>query len=51
MLKAGLSYDTQTNGPWEDLQTVADMIIERVIPRLLGLLQEEPRNIKPSPLH
>lgn len=51
MLKAGLGYDTQTNGTWPELEMVAQVIIDKVIPRLLRPLQSESNQIRPSLLH
>lgn len=46
-----LGYDNTTNGPWPELQTAADHLIEAVIPRLLGALQSEGREIVPALVH
>lgn len=51
MLKAGLDYDTRTNGPWQELEMVAKIVIDKVIPRLLGPLQSGLHHIRPSLLH
>ena len=51
MLKAGLEYDTTVNGPWKELASAAEIILDKVIPRLLGVLQSERRRIVASLLH
>ena len=51
ILRAGLKYDANVNGPCEDLSNIASKVIEKVIPRLLGVLQSDRRSIRPSLIH
>lgn len=51
LLKGALCLDLETNGPWPELQRISDRVLTRVIPRLLGALQEDGRDIKPCLIH
>ena len=50
-LKDVIGYDTDTNGPWPELEAACDQMIQFVIPRLLGALQSEGRDITPALVH
>ena len=43
--------DAGVNGPWDELQEALDRTCEKVIPRLLGALQENGRKLKPCLIH
>ena len=51
LLASALHLDLETNGSWPELEKVSDRILTRVIPRLLGVLQEDGREIKPCLIH
>jgi protein-ribulosamine 3-kinase len=51
MLRGVLKFDTDTNGHWAELDDVFDRTISHVIPRLLGVLQSEGRELRPSLIH
>ena len=44
-------YDEQANGPWRELEAALNQLIDNVIPRLLGALQSEGREIVPALVH
>ena len=46
-----LSEDLRINGPWPELAQVGATTISRVIPRLIGALEREGRNVKPCLIH
>ena len=49
---AGVSkLDVQANGPWKQLDDGINVTLEKVVPRLLGPLQEDGRSIKPYLIH
>ncbi|KAG8169541.1 hypothetical protein KVR01_000286 [Diaporthe batatas] len=50
-LKDVIKYDNDTNGPWIEYDAVCKQLIDAVIPRLLGALQSEGRNIRPALIH
>lgn len=50
-LKDVIKYDNDTNGPWPEYDVVCKQLIDAVIPRLLGALQTEGREIKPALIH
>lgn len=41
----------ERNGEWPEFQTVCDLVLEKVVPRLLEPLQSEGRSIKPCLAH
>ena len=43
--------DTEVNGPWSELQEALIQTSERVIPRLLGVLEAGGRKVKPCLIH
>ena len=43
--------DLKTNGPWPELERATEQVAIAVIPRLLGSLQTEGRQIKPCIIH
>lgn len=43
--------DLETNGPWPELERATHQVAWKVIPRLLGALQAEGRQIKPCIIH
>ena len=51
MLADALRLDNETNEHWPELDSVAERTLLRVIPRLLGALQTEGREIKPCLIH
>ncbi|KAH7309169.1 Fructosamine kinase-domain-containing protein [Stachybotrys elegans] len=46
-----IRYDNETNGPWPELAAACQQLVDVVIPRLLGVLQSEGRQITPSLIH
>lgn len=50
-LKDVIQYDNETNGHWAELDAACTQLIDVVIPRLLGILQSDGRQIKPSLIH
>lgn len=51
LLKDLIKLDDQVNSPWPEYDAACKQLIEGVIPRLLGALQSEGRNILPSMCH
>ena len=51
LLGDALRLDLQTNGPWPDLERISERTLTKVVPRLLGALQENGREIKPCLIH
>ena len=51
LLKDVVEYDRKTNGTWSELDAALKQLIGVVIPRLLGALQSDGRDIKPSLIH
>ncbi|KAK8035553.1 hypothetical protein PG993_010548 [Apiospora rasikravindrae] len=43
--------DLETNGPWPEMELATKQVAEVVIPRLLGMLQENGRELKPCIIH
>ncbi|ROW06754.1 hypothetical protein VMCG_04188 [Cytospora schulzeri] len=50
-LKDVIRYDNETNGPWVEYDAACKQLIEVVIPRLLGALQSDGRDITPTLIH
>ena len=50
-LKDVIKYDKETSGAWPEFETACEQLIEVVIPRLLGALQSDGRDITPSLIH
>ena len=46
-----LKLDTEVNGVWPELEAAAEQVIAGVISRLLGVLQSDGRELKPSLIH
>jgi protein-ribulosamine 3-kinase len=46
-----VKYDEESNGLWPEFRVAMDHLINNVIPRLLGALQENGREIKPALVH
>ncbi|MCJ1295788.1 hypothetical protein MMC34_007352 [Xylographa carneopallida] len=46
-----LRRDHETNGPWNDLDTMSQRLLSHVVPRLLGALQANGRVLKPCLIH
>lgn len=51
LLDGAFKLDLDTNGPWEELQTVSSRVLSHVIPRLLGILELDGRVLKPCLIH
>ncbi|KAI4212673.1 MAG: hypothetical protein LQ351_004564 [Letrouitia transgressa] len=51
LLQDALRADLEANGPWPEFEKVSERTLNKVIPRLLGVLQENGRIIKPSLIH
>jgi protein-ribulosamine 3-kinase len=43
--------DQWTNEPWPEMERASAQIADKVIPRLLGILQEDGRQIEPAIIH
>lgn len=50
-LKDVIKYDNETNGPWPEYDAACKQLIDVVIPRILGALQSDRRNIPPALIH
>ncbi len=50
-LKDVIKYDNETNGPWPEYDAACKQLIDVVIPRILGALQSDGREIIPSLIH
>ncbi|CAG8961665.1 hypothetical protein HYFRA_00006202 [Hymenoscyphus fraxineus] len=50
-LQAIIDYDNKANKPWPEYDAACKQLIEVVIPRLLGVLQTEGRQITPTLIH
>lgn len=46
-----MALELEANGPWEDLRKVENRTLSHVIPRLIGILEADGRNIKPCLIH
>jgi protein-ribulosamine 3-kinase len=46
-----IKYDNETNDPWPEYDAACEQLIKHVIPRLLGVLQSEGRQITPTLVH
>ncbi|KAK5717438.1 hypothetical protein LTR17_016125 [Elasticomyces elasticus] len=46
-----IGFDDDTNGPWPEFRIAVNHLIEAVIPRLLGALQSDGRQITPALVH
>ena len=51
LLSGVLKLDREANGMWPELEAAAGQVIAVVIPRLLGILQADGRDLKPSLIH
>ncbi|KAJ4164820.1 hypothetical protein LMH87_006478 [Akanthomyces muscarius] len=51
LLRDVIDYDNDTNGVWPELEAACNQLIDVVIPRLLGALQSDGRNITPALVH
>ncbi|KAI0014867.1 Fructosamine kinase-domain-containing protein [Xylariomycetidae sp. FL0641] len=51
LLKDLIALDNQVNGPWPEYDAACEQLFVRVIPRLLGALQSEGRQITPVLCH
>ena len=50
-IKDVIKYDNETNGPWPEYDAACKQLINVVIPRLLGALQSDGRDITPALIH
>ena len=50
-LKDVIKYDNETNGPWPEYDAACKQLIDVAIPRLLGALQSDGREIRSSLIH
>jgi fructosamine-3-kinase len=46
-----IKLDEETNGAWPEFKAVSQLLVEKVIPRLLEPLQSDGRSIKPCLIH
>ena len=51
LLHGVLKLDIEANGVWPELEAAAEQVLTSVIPRLLGNLQSDGRELKPSLIH
>ncbi|KAL9069431.1 MAG: hypothetical protein Q9157_006158, partial [Trypethelium eluteriae] len=51
LLTCVCKLDLETNGPWPEFERATAQIVTKVVPRLLGDLQTEGRQIKPCLIH
>jgi len=50
-LKDVIRFDNETNGPWPEYDAACKQLIDVAIPRLLGALQSDGREITPALIH
>ncbi|KAI4257179.1 MAG: hypothetical protein L6R42_005826 [Xanthoria sp. 1 TBL-2021] len=50
-LKDVIKYDNETNGQWLEYDAACQQLIDGVVPRLLGALQSDGREITPALIH
>ncbi|KAK1516551.1 hypothetical protein CABS01_06518 [Colletotrichum abscissum] len=50
-LKDVIKYDNEVNPPWPEYDSACEQLIQKVIPRLLGILQADGRTIIPTLIH
>lgn len=50
-LRQMVIYDRSKNGPWPEFHAICNLIVEKVVPRLLEPLQSEGRYLKPCLVH
>jgi protein-ribulosamine 3-kinase len=50
-IKALITYDNESNGIWPELEVAMKQLIDFVIPKLLGALQSDGREITPALVH
>ena len=51
LLAGALHLDRLTNDSWPELDRVSDRVLSHVIPRLLGALESDGRQVRPSLIH
>ncbi|KAK7949730.1 hypothetical protein PG988_016369, partial [Apiospora saccharicola] len=51
LLKGVYQHDINVNGYWEELDGAVELILSKVVPRLLGPLEEDGRTVKPCLIH
>ena len=51
LLKHVIDLDFETNGYWEELDRLERRILLHVIPRLIGVLEQDGRSVKPVLIH
>lgn len=51
LLKGVYQHDVRVNGLWEKLDDAMELILSKVVPRLLGALEEDGRAVKPCLIH
>ena len=51
LLTGVLRLDIEVNGPWKELEDLAERVVQEVVPRLLGALESDGRSIKPCLIH
>ncbi|KAK0512600.1 hypothetical protein JMJ35_004617 [Cladonia borealis] len=51
ILRGVLKLDIEASGVWPELEAAAEQVLASVIPRLLGILQSDGRELKPSLIH
>lgn len=51
LLTGVYQHDVRVNGCWEDLDGAMELVLSKVIPRLLGPLEEDGRVVKPCLIH
>ncbi|RYN35641.1 hypothetical protein AA0113_g1281 [Alternaria arborescens] len=51
LLRAALVIEKQECSPWPEFEAVSERTLSHVIPRILGALEEDGRQIKPSLIH
>ncbi|KAI8633637.1 Fructosamine kinase-domain-containing protein [Xylariaceae sp. FL1651] len=51
LLRGVYNLDTEVNGPWKELDDAMAITLEKVIPRLLGPLEQDGRSVKPCLIH
>jgi len=49
LLRGVAKLDTEANGPLPELEAAIDNVMDKIIPRLLGVLESDGRYLKPYP--
>ncbi|OAX83368.1 hypothetical protein ACJ72_02279 [Emergomyces africanus] len=51
LLKGLWELDARMNGHWDELDSAMEVILAKVVPRLIGILEQDGRTVKPCLIH